>query len=140
VLNNLQLANNKRLVTAALVEAINAEGPIHVDRLARSVAAAFEVRKVSPARVTDMAALIPKSVVRSENGSVAWPARQQPETWTGFRSSDNNEPRPSEHLPLREIGNAMVSIVTANGPTAPLELLGITRRIFGGKRLTPASE
>ncbi|WP_157970761.1 hypothetical protein [Nakamurella deserti] len=136
VLDKLDVATNRRLVNAALVEGINAEGPIHIERLARLIAASFEVRKLSPGRVTDIAAVIPKSTVRTEDGTVCWPARVDPVGYEGFRSSPEPELRPTEHIPRHELANAMRDVVTLQGPTAVAEVFGITRRIFGGKRVT----
>jgi hypothetical protein len=136
VLDKLDVATNRRLVNAALVEGINAEGPIHIERLARLIAAAFEVRKLSPSRVTDIAAVIAKSTVRTEDGTVCWPARVDPATYEGFRSSPEPEVRPTEHIPRHELANAMRDVLALQGPLPTAELFGITRRIFGGKRVT----
>ena len=140
VLDNLSTTANKRLVSAALVEGINGEGPVHVDRLVRLVCASFETRKVTAARSTELAALIPKSTQTTEDGAVLWPARLNPTDWTGFRGAVDAEPRPSEHIPLRELANAMVAVLDANGPMSRDELFGVTRRLFGGKRVTPGVE
>ncbi|MEP6980108.1 MAG: hypothetical protein ABJA16_05030 [Nakamurella sp.] len=136
VLDKLEVATNRRQVNAALVEGINAEGPIHIERLARLIAASFEIRKLSPSRVTDIAAVIPKSTVRTEDGTVCWPARIDPAAYEGFRSSPEPELRPTEHIPRHELANAMRDVIELQGPTPTAELFGITRRIFGGKRVT----
>ena len=136
VLDNLAVTANQRLVAAALVEAINAEGPIHLDRLARLVALSFEVRKLSPSRITDIAGVVPKSTVTTEQGSIFWPARVDPLQWASFRGSTDVEVRPTEHIALRELANAMLALVSTQGGMSQSELFGITRRIFGGKRVT----
>jgi len=122
------------------VEGINGEGPVHIDRLTRLVCAAFETRKVTAARGTELAALIPKSTQASEDGAVLWPARRSPTEWEGFRGAVDTEPRASEHIPLRELANAMVAVLGVRGPMSRTELFGVTRRVFGGKRVTPAVE
>ncbi len=136
VLDKLDVATNRRQVNAALVEGINAEGPIHIERLARLIAASFEVRKLSPGRVVDIAAVIPRSTVRTEDGTVCWPARVDPATYESFRSSPEPEVRPTEHIPRHELANAMRDVVDLQGPTPVAELFGIIRRVFGGKRVT----
>ncbi len=136
VLDKLDLATNRRQVNAALVEGINAEGPIHIERLARLIAAAFDVRKLSPSRITDIAAVIAKSTVTTEDGTICWPARMDPTTYDSFRSSPEPELRPTEHIARHELANAMRDIVGLKGPTPTADLFGITRRVFGGKRVT----
>lgn len=140
VLDNLAVRTNQRLVAAAVIEAINAEGPIHAERLARLVAAAFEVRKLSLTRITDIAAQVPKSTVTTEDRAIFWPARIAPDQWDGFRGSLDAEARPTEHIALRELANALVAVVEAVGEMSPSQLFGTNRRVFGGKRVTPGVE
>ena len=139
VLDKLDVATNRRLVTAATVEAINAEGPIHVERLARLVAASFELRKLTAGRISDIASLIPKSKVSTEDGTFFGPVRLDSSTWRGFRSAAS-ESRPKEHVSLHEIVNAVAAIIEHTGPMPEHTAFQMTRKVFGGKRVTPGIE
>lgn len=60
-----------------------------------------------------------------------------PESWVGLRRSDDVKERPLNHVPLREIGNAMVhDSAKAAGFEEEEELLRAALANFGGKRLT----
>ena len=74
--------------------------------------------------------------LRTEDGTVCWPARVDPAAYEDFRSSPEPELRPTEHIPRHELANAMRDVVDLQGPTPAAELFGIIRRIFGGKRVT----
>jgi hypothetical protein len=67
----------------------------------------------------------------------AWPTNLRPESWTGFRRAAADDPRPVEHVSLRELGNAMVALAAAGAGMQGKELLRETLAVFGGRRLTP---
>ena len=64
---------------------------------------------------------------------VVWPRGTAPEHWTGFRSGAD---RPLEHVPLREIANAMATIARASAGISRDELHPATLAVFGGRRVT----
>ena len=73
------------------------------------------------------------------DGDFAWPPTVDPLTWTAFRTSDAEATRPIEHVALREIGNAMVSLCSAYAGMEEEELLRDTLALFGGRRLTSSA-
>ena len=93
-----QLANRRvaEKVGRVLQAGVEAEGPIHVDRLARLTAGAFGLTRVVRARLDALAALVPAS---ARVGDVVWPAQLDRSAWTGFRR-DPAATRPMEQVPL----------------------------------------
>ncbi len=73
-------------VRTALELVVQTEGPIHVDRLARQVAAAFDLTRVSPARMESILAQLPRQFRRDDAEPFAWPAAIDPAQWTGFQA------------------------------------------------------
>ncbi len=123
-------------VTAALAAVINAEGPIHTDRLARIVGNGFELARVVGARRTAILRHGPDDVVRDRVESFVWPASIDPDTWTGYRTTPDGVDRPLEHIALREIGNAMVASVRASAGSDRDDLYREVLQLFGMKRRT----
>jgi hypothetical protein len=123
-------------VAAALAEVVEAEGPVHADRLARLVAHGFGLARVVDARRAAILAQIPDRVRRDAAEPVLWPARWTPEAWTGFRRTPGGVDRPLEHVALREIGNAMAALTGASAGMDRDELHRATLAVFGGRRLT----
>jgi hypothetical protein len=121
-----------------LVEVVEAEGPITFERLARLVARAFELNRVAESRSTAILRHLPRSVRRDDAEEVAWPSHRDPQRWTGFRPSTSDERR-LEEVPLREIGNAMRSVVAAAAGMDREELYTEALRTFGFVRRTPAA-
>ena len=115
---------------------IDAEGPIHSERLAKVAAGAYGLGRVTSARVTEILAHAPRSSLRTEGGAFLWPAERDPSTWTEFRTSDDYASRPIEQVALREIANAMVALCRLAGGITPDELRREALRIFGGRRVT----
>lgn len=123
-------------VRAALVEVVDAEGPIHVDRLARLVAQSFDLTKLHAARRDAILHHLPRGLRCDRAETVAWPQSRDPETWTGYRPAPDGSSRPIEDVPLREIVNAMVALVRSTGGMESEELHRETLRVFGLKRRT----
>jgi len=111
-----------------------AEGPIHLDRLARLTAGAFGLGRVAQARKDALAALVPVSV---RVGDFVWPAELDRSSWTGFHR-DPAATRPMEQVAPEEIGNAMVSLCRASAGMTEDELFTRTLEVFGYRRRTPA--
>ncbi|HTK67703.1 MAG TPA: DUF4011 domain-containing protein [Pseudonocardia sp.] len=123
-------------VTAALAAVINAEGPIHTDRLARIVGNGFELGRVVGARRTAILRHGPDGAVRDRNEPVIWPKSINPDTWTGYRTTPDGVDRPLEHIALREIGNAMVATARASAGSDRDDLYREVLALFGFKRRT----
>ena len=75
-----------RQVSKALVDAVEAEGPIEIDRLVRLVAAGFGLHRVVATRHAAILAQLPIGLIADPvTPEFAWPARLDPLTWNGFR-------------------------------------------------------
>lgn len=123
-------------VRRALQEVVDAEGPVHVDRLTRLVAGSFGLGRVAESRKAAVLRALPPELVVDDLEPVVWPASLDPATWRGYRPTPTGVDRPVEHLPLREIANAMVGVCRSTGGTTEDELLRDTLAVFGGRRLT----
>ena len=107
---------------------------MHVERLAKLVASAFELRRVAASRSSAILDQLPRGM---RAGDFAWPAARRPDEWKGFRR-DPEGTRIVEHVSLGELGNAMVALAVSTGGIQREELLRETLAIFGGRRLTPS--
>ena len=123
-------------VTRALAAAVDAEGPVHTDRLARLVARSFGLDRVTDARRAAILRHLPPDLRRDDAEPVVWPADPDPDTWTGFRRTPPDVERPLAHVPLREIANAMVALCGAAAGMSRDELRRSALAVFGGRRLT----
>ena len=123
-------------VAGALADVLAAEGPVHADRLARLVAHAYGLTRVQESRRTAILAQLPRGTVRDHaEPDVLWPAGADPAGWTDFRRGAD---RPLEHVPLRELANAMVALTGAAAGMATDELHRAALAVFGGRRVTTA--
>jgi hypothetical protein len=134
VLDALPESKAARAVRTVLQAGIRAEGPIHVDRLTRLTAAAFGLSRVTDARKASLLALLPPSAVE---GDVCWP-KDLDRPWGGFRRQATATERSLDHVPVEEVGNAMVALCRASAGMARDELLTAAAQVFGAKRRTPA--
>jgi hypothetical protein len=121
-------------VRRVMLAGIEAEGPIHVDRLARLTAGAFGLTRVLRARLDGLAGLVPAS---ARVGDFAWPAELDRTTWTAFRR-DPEAARPMEQIAPEELGNAMVALCRASAGMTADELFAATLEVFGYRRRTAA--
>jgi hypothetical protein len=139
VLDELPEVRAVTAVARALHDAVVAEGPVHVDRLAKLVAGGFDLGRVSAERRRSILGCLPDTVFRDRSDPhFAWPAELDPATWTGFRRTGAQADRPLEQVSSREIGNAMVAICVAGAGVARDQLESETLRIFGFHRRTAA--
>ncbi|WP_299959137.1 DUF4011 domain-containing protein [uncultured Modestobacter sp.] len=131
-----QLGNRRvaERVGRVLQAGADAEGPIHLDRLARLAASAFGLGRVAQARKDALTALVPASV---RDGDFVWPAELDRSSWTGFRR-DPAATRPMEQVAPEEIGNAMVALCRASAGMTKDELFAQTLEVFGYRRRTSA--
>jgi lambda repressor-like predicted transcriptional regulator len=137
VLDALPARTASQRVAAALVEVVEAEGPIHTDRLARLVANGFGLNRVTESRKATILRHLPNSVHHDSVESVVWSADSDPGSWTGYRITPEGVDRPIEHIALREISNAMVASVQAAAGFQREDLYREVLRLFGLKRRTP---
>lgn len=129
-----QLGNPEaaRAVRRVLGSGIRAEGPVHRQRLAELTAAAFGVPRLNEARAEAVLALLPDPAAEYR-----WPRGVDPATWQGFRRQASHAERPLEHVPVEEIGNAMVALVRARAGLTREELFDETLAVFGHRRRHP---
>ncbi|WP_212612374.1 DUF3320 domain-containing protein [Pseudonocardia hierapolitana] len=123
-------------VAAALDEVVAAEGPIHLDRLARLVANGFGLSRVAGPRKEKILRHLPRGLRRDAFEPVVWPATRIPEEWTGYRRSPEGLGRPLEEIPLREIVNAMAGVARAAAGAERGDLHREVLAVFGWKRRT----
>ncbi len=137
VLDNLPARGAARQVRDALEAAVLAEGPVHLEVLAKMVAASFKLSRVSADRTAAILHQLPSELWPDQSQPFAWPPRLDPQVWQGFRRPLDGQARPIETIANREIGNAMVAVTRSGGGMTLDELLRETLAVFGGRRLTP---
>ncbi len=136
VLDDLPATWAAQQVRTAVCDAVEAEGPIHLDRLARLVASAFGLNRVNRTRVDAILQHLPQDLWPDLSEAFAWPTTLVPSTWNGFRRSYDASQRPIEHVSKHEIVNAMAALCRESAGIHRGELLRESLSIFGGRRLT----
>ena len=129
VLDQLPGMQSSQMVASALAEVVEIEGPVHFERLVKIVASSFGLARVSEARSAAILRNLDPNLRPDAQEPVAWPQRLNPQTWTGFRLTQNGNDRPLEHICRREIVNAMAALCVASAGMSDEEL----------KRETPAT-
>jgi hypothetical protein len=141
VLDELPASKAARVVRRVMTAGIKAEGPIHVDRLAKLTVGAFGLNRITEARRQTLLSLLPPSAV---DGDHLWPEGLDRASWTGFRRQVSSTDRPVEHVAPEEIANAMAALCRAAAGMRRDELLTATAAVFGYKRraasVTPVLE
>ncbi|WP_346619177.1 DUF4011 domain-containing protein [Blastococcus montanus] len=141
VLDELPASKAARVVRRVMTAGVKAEGPIHVDRLAKLTVGAFGVNRSTEARKQLLLSLLPPSAV---DGDHLWPEGVDRASWTGFRRQVSSTDRPIEHVAPEEVANAMGALCRAAAGMQRDELLTATATVFGYKRrvasVTPALE
>jgi Protein of unknown function (DUF4011)/AAA domain/REase_MTES_1575 len=128
----------QQLVSESIDDAIEAEGPIEVDRLLRLVHSRFGVQRVSSARKEMMSRFIPKGcqVTRFGGTRFYWPANLDPETWRGFRRSQGSGDRDFHQIAPEEIANAILA-ARRQGRARDVDEVHQVARDLGYGRITP---
>ena len=127
-------------VQAVIRDVVETEGPVSPTRLAKLVAHAYGLSRVLDDRVAQINRAVPADLRRDPEEGFVWPGARDPLRWRGFRRTTGSlKERPLDDVALREIGNAMATIVeNAMGITRD-ELAKETYRVFGGTRVTPTA-
>jgi hypothetical protein len=136
VLDRLPDYHAASLVASAITEVVTAEGPIHVDRLATLVARGFGLDRVRESRKDAILRHLPRRLRKDRAEPVVWPLERDPDEWTGFRRTPDGVDRPFDHVPRREIANAMVTVARASAGISVEELHREALSVFGGRRRT----
>ncbi|MFC0068790.1 DUF3320 domain-containing protein [Umezawaea endophytica] len=122
-------------VASVVAEVVAAEGPVHVDRLVRLVAGAFGLSRVVEARRTAILAQV-RLLVEDD---VVWPVGVRPGEWSGYRRTPEGVERSFEHVPVREVVNALVAVARGAAGMPVGELRREVLAVFGGKRVTASA-
>ena len=122
---------------------VEREGPIYASVLARRVAGAWGVTRMTD-RVCDVvSAAVPSDIGISTHGTggVYWPSGVDPESYKGYRipSSDPASKRAIDEIPLEEIRNAMRDMLADFGTCPKEDLYRETMKTFGYASTTPKS-
>ncbi|MDN5765767.1 MAG: DUF4011 domain-containing protein [Humibacillus sp.] len=135
-LNGLESSGAARKnVRAALIDAVEAEGPIHTERLARLVASSFDLNRVNATRMKAILDQLPGDYIKDTETDVAWPEEMNPTQWSGFRQ-DKDGHRSVQQISLREIANSMRHVCDQSGGISRPELLRESLALFGFRRVT----
>lgn len=125
----------------SIARIVAAEGPVHIDVVARRLADAWGLTRVGPRMkkaIESAARLVVKKAAATRRGDFLWP------TGEGFepriRQPVENEPaseRKVEQIAPEEIALAMERICRDGGGIEKEALLKETARVFGFKRMVP---
>lgn len=137
VLDEIHTSYNRAHVVKIIESIIDAEGPVHRDRLAKLVAGAFSLGKVNEARRTAIQRVVPAEYARPTDPEFYWPAGVDPLSWRTVRTSPRGEGRPISEISLVEIGNAMAVVAEQSGGSGvddlkrdALKMLGLIKMMF----------
>ncbi|GJF12578.1 DNA helicase [Mycolicibacterium cyprinidarum] len=136
VLDEIHNFYNRSRVVKIAEAIIDAEGPVHRDRLAKLVAGAFSLGKVSEGRRTAIQQVVPAEYSRADDRAFYWPRGVNPATWRTVRTSERGDGRPLSEVSLVEIGNAMLVVAEQAGGSAVDDLKRDALALFGGIRIT----
>ncbi len=125
-------ATARTLVRSLLEDGISAEGPIHQHRLAKKVANAFGLTRVTQSRIES---ILQTGRRRPDQFDFFWQDGVDPQDWRDFRP-DQSQDRQLDHISPHELANAMREVARQSGGINVEELKTDTREIFGFKRLT----
>lgn len=136
VLDGLPSRTSQTQVQEVIREILRKEGPIHEQRLAKLVAASFELTRVNADRAGSIIRCVPAGSRSPHEKAVLRDAAARGDSWEGFRRDASGE-RDIAHVPLLEMANAMRALCRATGGLDEAELLRETLRVFGYSRMTP---
>lgn len=136
VLDTLYSRRSASVVREVMRSIIEAEGPVHHERLGKLTCAAFDLSKVNAQRIASVLRLLDSEAHQRDVDGFVWDASIDREAWDAFRPNGPEVLRKPDHISVVELRNAMVEIVRLSGGIAIDELHQETLRTFGGKRRT----
>jgi hypothetical protein len=136
VLNDLPKIAAKQKVRAVAAEIVEAEGPVHMERLVQLVGTSFGLHKVHSGRVSKIAYQVKASGFHVDKEKFVWPLGVDPDGWREFRPNTSQADRPFLHISPVEIANAMRFLKRRSPQLSDAELDAATLRTFGRKRRT----
>lgn len=137
-LDELGNAWAKDQVTRVIREIVDAEAPIHRDRLAKLVAGAFGLGRVNDDRRRAIQRIVPAEYRRKDDAEFYWPVDVDPASWKLLRQPKSGVTRVLDEVSLVEIGNAMVIVAEQTGGVEREEIKREALALLGGKRVTQA--
>lgn len=123
-------------VARSATAAIDAEGPIQRDRLARLTAAAFGLSRVNDERKHAIWQALKAEGHKPDAEGFYWPAGLKPHEWPYARVPGTGRSRPLEEISLVEIANAMRIVAEQSAGLDAEEITRDTLNLFGGRRRT----
>jgi len=140
VLDKLDIDRNRRAVMTVINEVVEAEGPIEIERLCKTVARCFDLRRVRTERLKSLMRLVPRqSIRRGPHGTFVWPDGIESESWNGYRHTIDATDRSLSEVAPEEISNAMANFCRRGGSIAVEELIERVKAVFGVGRLSAAN-
>ncbi len=136
VLDYLPYGSATSQVREVLLQIVEAEGPIHLARLAKLAASAFGLSRVSSVRESAILRALPAELVPDVTSPFAWPSSVFPDSWEDFRSSTEGSGRTIQMIPWQEIVNAVRAAATASMALTEAEAKREALSAFGIRRLT----
>lgn len=133
-LDNMHDTRARAYVSKVMATILDTESPVLLTRLGKLTANAFGLSRVTPARIEAITAEVP--VGQRDSFGFAWRDPSDPETFTGFRTATNGEPRVLEEIHPLEVVNAMVAISRSAWGISEDDLYAETLAQFGWKRRT----
>ncbi|MBO0853142.1 MAG: DUF4011 domain-containing protein [Nocardia sp.] len=129
----------RRIITDAVRETVETEGPIALDRLAKAIGKRFGFDRVSASRKAFVVDCVPTELIHTGPlGTFVWPHQIDRATWNGFRTTPDEVSRPLGEIAPEEIVNAMNAACTGTElETEPL--LRATLATFNQRRLAEPS-
>lgn len=117
-------------------EVIEAEGPIHLDRLAQLVAASFGVQKLHSKRAAKIVYQTKAAGFTPDRQKFVWPDGLDPQTWKEFRPNSSQIDRPFTQISPVEIANALVFLRSLNPNASEEDLDRAVLKTFGRSKRT----
>jgi hypothetical protein len=137
VLNSLPAESSRRAIAELVSEVVEAEGPLHETRAAKLIAGAFELNKVSTARVDSIVDCFPEHFRRPADPGFLWPAGLGPDDYDGARTGVYlGVDRVYEHIDPFEAANAVSQCVRATPGIDHYALVRATMTSLGILRMT----
>lgn len=136
VLDDLPKVAAKQKVRAVAVEIVEAEGPVHVDRLAQLIAASFGVQKLHANRAAKITRQVTAAGLVIDKAKFVWPEGVDATAWAEFRPNTSQTERPFLFISPIEIANAMKFLKKRTPGISDADLDAATLRTFGRKRRT----
>jgi len=137
VLDRLDERDPRKAVAAQLLDVIDVEAPVQLERLARIVAKRFGLSRIRQSRLDEIIGLVPDDLcVETPFGVYAWRGEEEYQTWGDFRPTPPEVDRKLTEIAPEEIVNAFIAIIAEAGVIERLELVGITATVFGMNRVT----